>query len=204
MLNANYKELISAIDEYEDPDSPVTHSDEEISRKLLEFNRRFNNYVMTVTNQRDYADKEISKLKELDGGMEVESAYISKIQELSIDQDGLFFTHIRNIFTHDFVPSASGRVRFDTSTMDEPERKIIIQKRTLLQSDLTSNAARAYLDPMPEKINIREEVQSFHSNIAQLYDWFNSYLEDSFRELLEEQDKMADKIFELLHEIESD
>ena len=69
---------------------------------------------------------------------------------------------------------------------------------------MPSKAARAYLDPMPEKISIREEVQFFHSNIKQLYDWLNSYLEDSFRELLEEQDKIADEIFGLLHEIESD
>ena len=129
MLSGNYGELISAIDEYEDPDSSATHSDEEIFHKLMEFNRRFNNYVMTVTNQRDYVNKEIANLKHSDGGVEVESAYKSKIQELSIDLHGLFFTHIRNMFAHDFVPSASGRIRFDTSTMDEPERKIIIQKQ---------------------------------------------------------------------------
>lgn len=193
IVNANYRDLINAIDWFHTEEDLISRERiEDLDEGIMEITRHLHNYVGSTVARYDHTEKRaISKLDSLcDCSPGIKDAYTEKKQE-ELGNQPAFFTGLRNYSYHRRLPVPAGRERGPAT--GPVTRELYLSKEILLEGEW-SNAAREYLDGLDEEIDLVDELENYHSSLDEMQDWLFDKIAKCCENELEAHDEIVREI----------
>jgi hypothetical protein len=194
IVNANYSDLMAAIDRFETEKGLIAADRiEELDEVLMEITRHLHNYIGSTVARYDQTEKRaIEKLDALcDCEPGIDDAYTDKKNE-ELGNQPAFFTGLRNFSYHRRLLVPAGR---EQSSPPETTwtRELYFQKDVLFESDWSS-AAQSYLSQLDDEINLRAELEDYHTSLDTLHEWLFEKINDCCDDELEHHDALLSEI----------
>lgn len=179
ICDANFRDLQKFYDNINDPKTMADlkeksdyHSRIQIIN--LDFLRRISNYLSSAFTLVGYAR---DFMKENYFGSATFEIYEKRVDEKFV-QNNLckFIQDLRNYFLHNGIKGFSYSFSISEKYIGESEFNTILQKRDLCVGDYFTKKSKEYMETLPDRIKIIDELKKYHIIVQEFYEWLFGYL----------------------------